>query len=252
MIKPNNRRGIYMKKLSREKITLLILVIMLFVIGIGLLIWQGFDNNRVISSVAIGQYLDKQIKNNNNSGKGDKDHSLDTTESIYSQGSNGDKNNLKAANTEDEPSSIMIHVAGEVVNPGVYQIPIDSRVVHAIEFAGGATSLANLDIINLALPISDGQKIYIPSVVEKLNQVSGVSAVITDDSSSGNSSSKININTASASKLEELSGIGPSKAGSIIDYRNDNGRFESVDDLLQVSGIGEKTLQRIKDDIVVR
>ncbi len=241
-----------MKNLSRENLTILIIVTILLIFGSGIFIWQGIDNSRVISSVAVTPFQDKQNNNKDNSGKVSKNASA--TESIYTHNEdNSEINKLEEANSKSKPSSIMIHVAGEVVNPGVYQLSEDSRVVHAVELAGGATSLADLDSVNLASPIQDGQKIYIPSVIEKINQFNGGNNDgNTAKSSSGNSSGKININTASASKLEELSGIGPSKADSIIDYRNDNGPFKNVDELLNVSGIGAKTLEKIKDDIVLR
>jgi len=239
--------------LSREKLTLLIIITILFIFGSGIFIWQGIENNRVISSVAVSQIQEKQDSNKDSSGIENKQN-LNTTESIYTQDEgNSNTNNLEEEYNKSETNSIMIHVAGEVVNPGVYQVSTDSRVVHAVELAGGATSLANLDSINLASPIQDGQKIYIPSVLDKINQIKGGNSGSNNvGSTSGNSSGKININTASQGKLEELSGIGPSKADSIIDYRNDNGPFKNVDELLNVSGIGDKTLEKIKDDIVVR
>lgn len=221
-------------KMSKEQFVLLFFAIIILLIGGGVFLWQNIKNNQLITSMAI-----TDTRNLNNT-------------VIQNQISNPSFTEGEISIQEElKEEKIIVHVAGEVFNTGVYELEKSSRVIDAVRAAGGTTSLANMDIINLASPISDGDKIYIPSVVDKINQINNSSGG-NYSNYSGGSSGKININTASSSELQNLSGIGPSKADSIIDYRNKNGPFRSVDELIEVSGIGEKTLEKIRDEIVVR
>lgn len=148
---------------------------------------------------------------------------------------------------------VYVDVDGAVVRPGVYQLKDGARVSQAIDAAGGLTAEADVTGLNRASKITDGQKIYVPTVGEQ----QAAAAVGGDESSAattpgaGSSSGLVNINTASAAELQTLSGIGPSMAQSIIDERSKNGPFASVDDLMRVSGIGEKKLAKIKDCICI-
>ena len=155
------------------------------------------------------------------------------------------------AQADDSSAKIYVHVAGEVKNPGMVELESDERVAVAIEKAGGATENAQLDSINLAKKCEDGEQISVPSKVS--TETSGVSSAETADATTSSTSNngKVNINTADASGLQQISGIGPSKAQKIITYREQNGKFKSVEDLTNVSGIGEKTLASIKDQICV-
>ena len=163
-----------------------------------------------------------------------------------------------AAGVEDEgstpptPNFIEVHVAGAVVSAGVYRLEEGSRVYQAVEKAGGSLEEADLDRINLAQPIYDGQQIMVPWQPDKAppgaSEAAAVAAAVNNSSSSGG---KININTATQAQLETLPGIGPSKAASIIKYREENGHFYSIDDLLNISGIGNKTLAAMSDLITV-
>jgi len=144
------------------------------------------------------------------------------------------------------PSPIQVHVTGAVMEPGVYTLPPVSIVKDAIDAAGGSLPEADLDNINLAAPLLDGQQIFIGSIQEtSSNTPSATSAIST-------SSVKMNINTAEAPELENLPGIGPSLAQKIIDYRHEHGPFTSIDDLLNVSGIGPAKLDEIMDLITIR
>lgn len=154
---------------------------------------------------------------------------------------------------EEEDTSrvkVAVHIGGAVRNPGLYYIPADSRVADAIQIAGGPTSDADLDAINLASKVSDGSKILVPSKVKDLDASSGSNANI-EETLASSISKKININTATAKELEELPGIGPTLANRIVSYREKNGPFKSIEDLMKVSGIGEKRFESIKDLIVV-
>ena len=146
-----------------------------------------------------------------------------------------------------------VDVDGAVVRPGVYRLKDGARVSQAIDAAGGLTAEADVTGLNRASKITDGQKIYVPTVGEQqaTAAVDGVESGAAVASGAGSSSGLVNINTASAAELQTLSGIGPSMAQSIIDERTQNGAFASVDDLMRVSGIGEKKLAKIKDCICV-
>ncbi len=156
----------------------------------------------------------------------------------------------------DEPSvksssvaEVYVDVDGAVARPGVYRLKDGARVSQAIDAAGGLTAEADVTGLNRASKITDGQKIYVPTVGEQ--QAAAASGGAVAASGAGSSSGLVNINTASAAELQTLSGIGPSMAQSIIDERSKNGPFASVDDLMRVSGIGEKKLAKIKDCICI-
>lgn len=153
-----------------------------------------------------------------------------------------------------QSTEIIIHIAGAVENEGIQKLPENSRVADAIEAAGGLTSDANANCINLAQKIADGQKIYIPfnneeeTSVEKMSEVNIQEPVqIIDDTSE----KLVNINTATQTELETLSGIGTSTATKIINYRKENGKFKSIEDIKNVSGIGENKYENIKNNITI-
>ncbi|MEN2983477.1 MAG: ComEA family DNA-binding protein [Dictyoglomaceae bacterium] len=135
---------------------------------------------------------------------------------------------------------IIVHIAGAVANPGVYKLLEGSRVIDGIQAAGGALPSADLDRLNLAEYLEDGSKILVP---EKFIS-STLSSTIKGNVFSNN---KININFASEKELENLPGIGPSLAKKIVEYREQNGPFKSLEDLERVRGIGKKKIEQIKD-----
>lgn len=149
---------------------------------------------------------------------------------------------------EVESIKIIVDVKGAVKHPGVYEIEQNARVIDVIQQAGGTLADADVNAINLAAFLQDGQVVYIPRIGEEnaswLTQGESISV--------SNNSALININRASASELEQLPGIGPSKAKAIIQYREEHGPFSDVQQLLNVSGIGEKTLEKLLPYITVR
>jgi len=155
---------------------------------------------------------------------------------------------------------IKIDIAGAVVTPGVYEIPKDGRVEEALGAAGGLSSEADREWVsknlNLAAKLSDGDKLYIPKVGDTASTPSSVNtSVPTLETPSGgepSNCSRVNINSASAAVLADcLSGIGESKSQGIIKYREDHGGFKSIEEIQEVSGIGSKTFEKIKDQITV-
>ena len=131
------------------------------------------------------------------------------------------------------PAPVSVHVTGAVVNPGIYQLPNNSRVSDAIEAAGGLLPIADDESINLAALVEDGAKLNI--------------AKSDFYSADAQSVSRININTASVDDLDSLPGIGPSTAQAIVDYRRQYGEFQRTDEITEVPGIGPATYERIQD-----
>ncbi len=140
--------------------------------------------------------------------------------------------------------SVVVHVAGAVATPGIAVGEASWRVHDAISAAGGATAIADIDRLNLAAPVEDGQRIYVPAVGE--DDV----AMVVDDVvavSGGGGETRIDINAATAGSLEELPGVGPVTAAAIVSHRDTHGSFASVDALVAVRGIGSATLEGLRD-----
>jgi competence protein ComEA len=140
---------------------------------------------------------------------------------------------------------IIVDVTGWVHEPGVYEFAQGERVIDAVERAGGARTGADLSVLNLAAPLTDGTQVVVPK------QGAAPAGTVPGETGGGTTSGLININTASATEFETLSGIGEVLAGAIVDYRTENGPFASVDDLENVSGIGPATLEEIRDQVTV-
>ena len=165
-----------------------------------------------------------------------------------------EENNIETKETEtyELEEKIIVHIAGEVKKEGILEIEEGSRIADVIDKAGGTTADADLSNINLAYEVEDGQKIYIPNKnnkenVEYIIEKAGEGIINNEE----NTSKKININTASQTELETLSGIGPSTALKIIQYREENGDFDSIEDIKNVSGIGDAKFNNIKEEITV-
>jgi len=148
------------------------------------------------------------------------------------------------------PGRLRVHVAGAVQRPDVYYLAPGSIVKDALAAAGGPAPQADLNHTNLALELRDQQQVYIPSQGE-VTSVSASNAQPASADSAASPTSKININTASAAELAALPGIGPQLAQRIIDHREQHGPFTDIRQITQVSGIGDKIFERIKDRITV-
>lgn len=155
----------------------------------------------------------------------------------------------------EEDEEIIVHIAGAVVTSGIVTVPTSSRINDVIEAAGGITDDADLTNVNLAYMVEDGQKIYIPSIDDKetecqaiITEDSGI-AIIDEDYQEENK--LININTASLIELMALPGIGEATAAKVIEYRQTNGEFETIENIKEVSGIGDAKFNTIKEFITV-
>ena len=168
-------------------------------------------------------------------------------------------NNQITSEQENLEGKIVVHITGEVKNKGILILSEGARIADAIEKAGGETKEADLDEVNLAYILQDGQKIYIPNKKDKENQEnkvyitkeSGNNVIIENGEESKKMNEKININTASQAELEELPGIGEAIANRIIEYREENGKFNKIEDLLNVKGIGDAKFADIKEYVIV-
>ena len=152
---------------------------------------------------------------------------------------------------EKPEMTIIVDVKGAVKYEGVYQLIEGQRIMDAIEKAGGLLEDADHRKINFAAKLQDQMVVFIPQVGEDVDTTALINVVGTSNGPSNNSDGKININTATVEQLQTLSGIGQAKAKAIVAYREDNGYFKSIDELTNVSGIGAKSLDNIRQEITV-
>ena len=201
--------------------------------------------------------------------KGDwaEEPSFDNNQKV-SQSSNMSSNNNSAANASSvsnasnvassESKTVTCDISGAVKHQGVYTLKNGARLQELIEAAGGTTDKAQLKTINRAILLKDQDKIHIPYKGEKVDSAltagtgnNSASAAANSSSENQGSGEKVNLNTADVAGLQKLTGIGEKKAEQIIAYREQNGSFKKVEDLMQVSGIGEKTFASLKDQLTV-
>ena len=245
-------------KLIRSKVSIVIFIIIIFLV--------------------IYFYIEKHIVKNNNTNEYDYTDNIvydDFMENRNSQ-ENVDENKeeLKKEQVIEEKENkdnMYIYITGEVNEPGVYILKEGSRISDAINIAGGTTQNANLDKINLVYLLKDGMKINIPNNLDLKNNPNYIYITMSsgdekndsdlinkDDNINNNSNnvstfkvSMVNINTATQTELETLPGIGPSLALKIINYRKENGKFENIEELKNVSGIGDNKYDEIKEYIYI-
>ncbi|MBA9025504.1 helix-hairpin-helix domain-containing protein [Peribacillus huizhouensis] len=166
---------------------------------------------------------------------------------IFSDGSSAFDEPLEQQQEAEKVAIIKVDVKGAVNRPGVYIAEAGDRVIDLIADAGDFAKEADKDQVNLAQVVEDQMVILVPRVGDE-----SVETIGSVSSSGSSSDGKINLNTATQAELETLTGVGPSKALSIIDYREKNGKFHSVEDLKKISGIGDKTFEKLKDSIKVK
>lgn len=156
-----------------------------------------------------------------------------------------------AAGDAESAETVFVYVCGAVNAPGVYEMDPGGRVFEAVRLAGGVTEEAAPELINQARTVSDGERIYVPNrgEAEAYGNSAGMPEGEMAGAADGSVGKKININTAGKDELMELNGIGESKAESILRYREEHGRFRSIEELMQIEGIKEGVFNKIKDDI---
>ena len=195
---------------------------------------------------------------------------INSTKSIYENSADisfSEENEVETNEIEEIKEKIVVHITGAVQNNGIVKVDEDSRINDVVEAAGGLTEDADLDRVNLAYKVEDGQKIYIPrkeeakeNIEENIeNEEMNNNEIISDASGEGvienenteNYTTLVNINTADIEKLKELPGIGESTATKIIEYRKQNGKFKTIEDIKNVSGIGDAKFNSIKDFICI-
>ena len=190
------------------------------------------------------------------------EQSLTESNQTLTQANSGETSGGETTLVSDEVSlaadssvmkEIRVYVCGAVKQPDVYEISSDSRIVDAVSAAGGFAIDAYPEAMNLAETVSDGSRIYVPTK-EEVDAL----AVVYSDTGSGSgdttsdSTGRVNINTATLEELTTLPGIGDTRARAIIDYREQNGAFGNIEDIMQVTGIKEKSFSKIKDSICVK
>ena len=163
-----------------------------------------------------------------------------------------DSSSEKEVNKEEKEESteqdlITVDVKGAVKSPGIYDLPVGSRVHDAVQKAGGLTEEADSKSLNLAQKVSDEALVYVPTKGEEIASQQATSGT----SPSTSKEKKVNLNKASLEELKQVKGLGGKRAQDIIDHREANGKFKSVDELKKVSGIGAKTIEKLKDYVTV-
>lgn len=201
----------------------------------------------IIIAITVGIYFYKTTKDNSE---------IEITEDNLTTNTAVENSN----ETVEENNTIVVHITGEVNYPGVVVLKEGARVVDAIEAGGGETDEADLSSLNLAYMLSDGEKIYVPNKEEtsQENQEREYITSAKDDSEQSENGAKstgtnfkININTAKQEELTQITGVGESTAKKIIEYRTQNGKFKSIEDIKNIPGIGDSKFNAMKEEITV-
>lgn len=234
-----------MNKIKKDKkIVIIIISVLIICVGIICVLYAngaGNSDDVVIESAGFDEAMG-EVNSGAVAGKGD------SANKVPNESENG---------VDKEENMIYVHIIGEINNPGVLKLKEGHRIIDAINAAGGATENADLSRVNLAFVLSDGQKVNIPNVNNKdedfeyVTFASGRNVIVDGGGTLNSRNGKVNINTASQTELETLNGIGPSLASKIISYREANGKFKKIEDLMNVSGIGENKFEGIRNEIIV-
>lgn len=177
-----------------------------------------------------------------------KETNLQVEVAAVSKDSSSEKEVKKEEKEESpEQDQITVDVKGAVKSPGIYDLPVGSRVHDAVQKAGGLTEEADSKSLNLAQKVSDEALVYVPTKGEEVASQQAASGT----TPSSSKEKKVNLNKASLEELKQVKGLGGKRAQDIIDHRETNGKFKSVDELKKVSGIGAKTIEKLKDYVTV-
>lgn len=220
--------------MKRSTLASWLVVFLLVIIALACAVVSCTANNEIVLTKEDTAF----VAQTNTISEGEDNSSTDSNEQAFD--GEGD-----SSDADSGASSICVYVSGCVANPGVYTLSESDRVADAVTAAGGPLPEAELDLINLARKLVDGEQVHIPSAEDA--SVGYLAAA--NDSAASPVVSKVNINTAGVEELMALDGIGESTANKIIDDRTTNGPFATIDDIKRVSGIGDKKFEAIKDDI---
>ena len=254
-------------KIIKNKFFIIVCIIVILVTSYIIIEEMMVDNNNEIEIIEEADDIFKKDEEENFEEKNIlKDEVIDDVEEKIEEGTE----NVEDFENEiiNDNEKIYVYITGEVNNPGIVVLPIGSRIVDAIDCAGGITQKADIMKVNLVYMLQDGMKVNIPSSIELKNNPnfeyitmssgdekndSNIKKATTVDTKSEAAFkvSNVNINTATQTELETLPGIGPSLALKIINYRKENGKFKSIEELKSVNGIGENKYEEIKKYIYV-
>ena len=254
-------------KIIKNKFFIIVCIIVILIASYVIIEEMMVDNNNEIEIIEEADDIFKKDEEENFEEKNIlKDEVIDDVEEKIEEGTE----NVEDFENEiiNDNEKIYIYITGEVNNPGIVVLPIGSRIVDAIDCAGGITQKADIMKVNLVYMLQDGMKVNIPSSIELKNNPnfeyitmssgdekndSNIKNATTVDTKSESAFkvSNVNINTATQTELETLPGIGPSLALKIINYRKENGKFKSIEELKSVNGIGENKYEEIKKYIYV-
>lgn len=207
----------------------------------------------VVQAAGTGGF---EIERTGTGAKADRGDGVDgEAEGNRGRGGSSEADGIDEVGGADEAEArIVVDVSGAVVRPAVVELAEGDRVQDAIEAAGGLAADADVSGVNRAAKLTDGQRVYVPRVGEAVSaDADGAGAATGADAGGdvGSSPGLVNINTASAAELDELPGVGPSTAQAIIEDREANGPFSTIEDVMRVSGIGEKKFEKLKSSICV-
>lgn len=254
-------------KIIKNKFFIIVCIIVILVASYIIIEEMMVDNNNEIEIIEEADDIFKKDEEENFEEKNIlKDEVIDDIEEKIEEGTENVEDFENEVIKDNE--KIYVYITGEVNNPGIVVLPIESRIVDAIDCAGGITQKADIMKVNLVYMLQDGMKVNIPSSIELKNNPnfeyitmssgdekndSNIKNATTVDTKSESAFkvSNVNINTATQTELETLPGIGPSLALKIINYRKENGKFKSIEELKSVNGIGENKYEEIKKYIYV-
>lgn len=220
-----------MRKMRLKRTMIIVVVLLLFIM------------NTSCQRHAVTDLESMVIEESAEESKDTQDKSLEDTDSMKEQ---------QEDTASEATCEICVYICGAVQNPGVYTFDKEVRIYEVLEQAGGLSEDASDTYLNQAQQVSDGEQIYVPTRQEvEAGLVTSEKEGQQPGTQTGNDSGKININTASREELMKLNGIGETRANSIISYRESQGSFQSIEDIMQIEGIKEGVFSKIKEDITV-
>ncbi len=241
--------------MKQKVIVGVVIGVMVLIIGIYGYSIIGQEDSWEESALGMEENLQSEVLNQ-------EENSIESSNNLIEQGNMSEKSSIEEQKNgyENLEGKIVVHITGAVQKKGILVLQEGARIADAIDSAGGNTETADLDEVNLAYVLQDGQKIYIPSKEDKaklenkayITSESGNNVIIQTVSTEKNGGNgKVNINTATQNELENLPGIGPSIASRIIEYREQNGKFNKIEALQNVKGIGDAKFNNIKEYVIV-